>query len=222
MRALYLSRIHALPISKFALTLGVAYLMHTVANGLLALIGLVAIALSGGPAHFGLLLFFMLITLAGIVAMSIDGNVNGDRGRFPKAQIHSLLSAWQSVRVDRLLIVKLWFLMLALALATVWQCRIAFDALSVQLPWSGILLYAGSKNLATLISLTPGSLGIVELISIYLGTVLDYSTANALSVQALIRAVAIGALLLLGPVAIYFLRRNLARSSTTSGGVTGA
>jgi hypothetical protein len=53
-------------------------------------------------------------------------------------------------------------------------------------------------------------MGVVELISIYLGTVLGYSTADALSVQALIRAVAIVSLLLLGPPALLYLRRRIA------------
>jgi len=61
-------------------------------------------------------------------------------------------------------------------------------------------------------------MGVVELISIYLGNVLGYSTADALSVQALIRAVAIASLLLAGPSALFYLRRRIdARASTQAG-----
>jgi uncharacterized membrane protein YbhN (UPF0104 family) len=99
--------------------------------------------------------------------------------------------------------------MLAMTLATVWQCHAAFGALSIALPWEGVVVYAAAKNLATLIGLTPGAMGVVELISIYLGNVLGYSTADALSVQALIRAVAIASLLLAGPFALLYLRRHM-------------
>lgn len=209
LRALYLSHVHGLPISKFVSTLSVAYLMHSVVNGLMALIGLAINVIHGGPVNAGLLMFFAVVTLAGIVVILIDIDIGEQHERFPMAQVASMLTAWQAVRGNRVIVFQLWLLMLGLALATIWQCRVAFDAVSVELPWSGIMVYAASKNLATLISLTPGSLGVVELISIYLGGVLDYSTANALSVQALIRAIAIVTLLLAGPFAVLFLRRRL-------------
>jgi uncharacterized membrane protein YbhN (UPF0104 family) len=208
-RALYMSRVHGLQVSKFVSTLGVMYLMHTVVNGLLALIGMGIVVASNGPAHIGLLIFFALLTSAGVIAMFVDVDIGDHHERFPMAQLASLLRAWRTVRRNRALLVKLWLLMLGLTLATIWQIRVAFDAVSISLPWSGVLVYAASKNLATLISLTPGSLGVVELISIYLGGALEYNTATALSVQGLIRAVAIIMLLVIGPAALWFLRRNL-------------
>lgn len=84
--------------------------------------------------------------------------------------------------------------------------------MSVSISWEGILVYAASKNLTTLIGLTPGGLGIVELTSVYLGTVLGYSTVDALSVQGLIRAVALGTLLLIGPFALLYLRHKISVS----------
>jgi uncharacterized membrane protein YbhN (UPF0104 family) len=208
-RALYMNRVHGFLITKFVSTLSIMYLMHTVVNGLLALAGMGLIARNGGPLNVPLMLFFALVTVAGIAAMLIRFEVRREFQKFPLAQIAKLINAWQVVRADRALVTKLWVLMFAMALATVWQCRAAFDALSIALPWEGVLVYAASKNLATLIGLTPGSLGVVELISIYLGTVLGYSTADALSVQALIRAVAIVSLLLLGPLALLYLRRRI-------------
>ena len=213
LRALYLSRIHGLPLSNFVSTLGVAYLMHTVVNGLLAVIAMGFIVAGDGPANAGLLVFFAAISLAGIVMMLVDIRLGGEYARFPMAQLAALLAAWSTVRRNRALLARLWLVMFVVTAATVWQCHVAFEAVSVPLPWSGVLLYAASKNLATLISLTPGALGIVEIVSIYLGSVLHYSTADALSVQALIRAVAIIALLVFGPLAGHFLRRRLGSQS---------
>jgi uncharacterized membrane protein YbhN (UPF0104 family) len=208
-RALYMNRVHGFPVTRFVSTLGVMYLMHTVANGLLALIGMGLIARSGGPLNLSLALFFALVAIAGMAAMLIRFEVRRDFHSFPLAQIAKLINAWQAVRADRRLVTKLWVLMFAITLATIWQCHAAFGALSISLSWEGVLVYAASKNLASLIGLTPGSMGVVELTSIYLGTVLGYSTTDALSVQALIRAVAIGSLLLLGPLALVYLRRRI-------------
>lgn len=216
MRALYMSRLHGFPITEFVSTLSIMYLMHTVINGLLALVGMMLIVANEGPANISLLVFFALVSAVGILVMVIDIDIGSNYRRFPMAQISRLLAAWRKVRQDRVLVAKLWMLMAALALATVWQCHAAFAAAAIPLPWEGVMVYAASKNLGTLVGLTPGSLGIVELISIYLGGVLGYGTADALVVQGLIRAVAIVVLLLAGPFALNYLRRRLQSASASN------
>ena len=209
-RALYMNRVHRFPIAEFVSTLSILYLMHTVSNGLLALAGMGLIALGGGPVDVTLMVFFALTAGAGLTAMLIKFEIRREFRRFPFAHVVKLVNAWQSVRADRNLVTRLWVLMFAMTVATVVQCRAAFEALSIALPWEGVVVYAASKNLAALIGLTPGSMGVVELVSIYLGRVLGYSTADALSVQALIRAVSISSLLVAGPISLFFLKRRIA------------
>jgi len=213
LRAMYMSKLHGFPIAEFVSTLSIMYLMHIVVNGLMALAGMGLIAANDGAGNHTLLAFFLLIALSGILAMLVDINVSTNHKVFPLVQLHGLFSAWKKVRQNRILVLRLWILMLILAMATVWQCRVAFESVSVPISWGGILVYAASKNLATLVSLTPGSLGVVELISIYLGTALNYSTSDALMVQGLIRSVAIITLLLIGPFAFVFLQRRIRKST---------
>lgn len=208
-RALYMNHVHGFPITEFVSTLSIMYVMHSVVNGLLALLGMGLVALKGGPANPVLAAFFALIVVAGVVVMFIDFRIDAGHGRFPLKQLAQFTRAWRAIRGNRRLLLRLWLLMLLMALATVWQCRAAFDAVSVPLPWEGVFVYAAAKNLATLIGLTPGALGIVEVVSIYLGSVLGYTTADALSVQGLIRAVAIIVLLVTGPFALMYLKRRL-------------
>jgi uncharacterized membrane protein YbhN (UPF0104 family) len=217
-RALYMNRVHGLPIADFVSTLGIMYLMHVVVNGLMALAGMGLIARNDGTVNLALAAFFALVAISALATILIRFEIRRQFQRFPLVQIARLVNAWQSVRADRSLVVKLWLLMFAMTGVTVLQCRAAFDAVAVSLSWEGVLVYAASKNLGALIGLTPGSLGVVELISIYLGNVLGYSTADALSVQALIRAVAIVSLLSVGPVAIFYLRRRLGRVAPAAAG----
>lgn len=209
-RALYMNRVHGFPIAEFVSTLSIMYVMHSVLNGLLALAAMALIALQGGPGNPGLAAFFALTVAAGAIVMFVDIDLEWENRRFPLAQIGRLSKAWRALRANRVLMLRLWLLMAAMAVATVWQCHAAFSAVSIDLPLEGVFIYAASKNLATLIGLTPGAMGIVELVSIYLGSVLGYSTADALSVQGLIRAVAIVVLLLAGPSAFLYLRRRIA------------
>lgn len=209
-RALYMNQVHGFPIAEFVSTLSIMYVMLSVINGLLALAAMGLIAIKGGPVTPSLVAFFSAIVIAGVVAMVVDVNLKREYKRFPLAQLARFSRAWRELRSNHQLMLRLWLLTLAMALATVWQCRAAFDAVSIPLPLEGVIIYASSKNLAGLIGLTPGAMGIVELVSIYLGTVLGYTTADALSVQGLIRAVAIVILLLVGPFAFLYLRRRLA------------
>lgn len=214
-RALYMHHVHGFPITEFVSSLGVMYLMHTVVNGLLAVAGMVTIAMKGGPVNTSLIVFFGMLVLAGGAMMVVRISFRRSYSRFPLTQIVRLLDAWDGLRSNRSLLLQMWLLMIGIALATVWQCRAAFDAVSIALPWEGIVVYAASKNLATLIGLTPGALGIVEIVSIYLGNVLGYTTVDALSVQGLIRAVAIIVLLIAGPVSLVYLRRRIGAASPT-------
>jgi len=212
LRALYMSKIHGFPVTKFISTLSVIYLMHIVVNGILGLVGMGLIKLHGGHINMTVFIFFVLVSLLGVLAITIDIDIKTRYERFPMAQLRRVFVGWKKVRHDRALVGKLWLLMLVLTLATIWQCKVAFEAVSISISSGGVLIYAASKNLAMLVSLTPGSLGVVEVFSIYLGTVLNYSTSDALLVQGLIRSVAIIVLLILEPVALLLLRRRIKSS----------
>jgi uncharacterized membrane protein YbhN (UPF0104 family) len=219
LRAIYLSRLHGFPLADFVTSIGVLYLMHVVANGVVALAGMVLLARTGGSVDPKLMLFFALMTVGGLVFMVLDLKVTGHADHFIPRQISRVLAGWKRVRSDVRLFSRLWILTLTLIVVTALQVKMAFAAVSVDLTWYGALVYAASKNVAMLISITPGSLGIVEGVSIYLGNVLNYTTAQALLVQGLIRVVSISVLLVTGPVAFLILRRRVA--DLASGGFGG-
>lgn len=208
-RAVYMYQVYRFPVAEFVSTLSIMYLMHVVVNAFLALAGMLVIAWKAGPVNVPLLVLFGSMAVAGSIAMVADVRLNAEHRGFPLAQLSRLLSAWSTVRQDRVLVVRLWLLMMALTSATVWQCFAAFKAAGIELAADGIVVYAACKNLGSLIGITPGSLGIVELISIYLGKILGYGTADALIVQGLIRAVSIVVLLLAAPVAVIYLKHRL-------------
>lgn len=213
MRAMYLTKVHGLSLTRFIATLGIMSLIYMVSNGLLALVGVVMILLSGGPLNISLTIFFALVSVFGIVLMKYDYRPRKLSNHLILKHLHKILLGWAVIRKKDGLLLRLWVIITIIILASMWQCKVAFTAISFPLSWGGVILYAASKNLALLISLTPGALGIVEAISIYLGKILGYSTAQALLVQALIRVVALTTLLVVGPVATLLLKRRLTNFS---------
>lgn len=216
LRAYYLTKVHDLRITEFAATLGAMYVLHISVNGLLGLLGLVAFARQGHPADPLVYAFFLVPTVSCLAFMALSTKPFLSRDSWPLRLASRLASSWTRLRENRLVSQRLWIITLLLAVATIWQCDRAFSAIGRPLPLSGILVYASAKNLAFLASITPGSLGVVEGVSIYLGRTLGYSLADALLVQGLIRAVSLSVLLLAGPVAIHLLRIQSSRSVKSS------
>jgi uncharacterized membrane protein YbhN (UPF0104 family) len=209
MRALYLSKMYQVRFVDFVAVIGVTYLMHIVINGIVA-IGGIGIAWGQGEVLPGSLFgFFLAITVVGLVIQVFSYCLPIKSQPVLLRWLYQVCLSWQRLRLVRGITIKLWGLTIALTAATIFQSKLAFSATSLELSWSGLLVYTASKNLAALVGLTPGGLGIVESISIYLGQILNYATSSALIVQGLIRSVAYTALLLIGPLGVLVLRRRL-------------
>lgn len=210
LRAVYLAKVHRLHLADFLTTLSALVLMHAVANGALALVGMIALWMGGGTFDPLLGLFFASVVGGGLALIAVPPRqVRGGTG-FPLAQIARLIAGWQRLRRHPRSLWRLWLFTGGFSLASLWQCAQAFSAIGAPLSPAGNLVYAGAKNLAFLAGLTPGSLGIVEAVSVYLGGSLSYSPAQALLVQGLIRAVSLSVLLVTGLPALHLLRKRLA------------
>lgn len=217
LRAAYLAKVHHFHLTDFFTTLSVLVLMHAVANGALALAGMIASWMGGAAFDPVLGLFFAAVTGGGLALMAAPPHKVPGGSRFPLAQIGRMMAGWDRLRRHPRALRRLWLLTGGFALTSVWQCAQAFSAIGSPLSPAGNLVYAGAKNLSFLVGLTPGSLGIVEAISVYLGSSLFYSPAQALLVQGLIRAVSLSLLLVTGPAALYLLRKRLAAPGGAEG-----
>jgi uncharacterized membrane protein YbhN (UPF0104 family) len=156
-----------------------------------------------------LLGFFLAITIAGLAIQVGSCCLLSNSQPAVLRRLYRLGASWQQLRAVRGITVRLWGLTVALTAVAICQAKLAFSAVSLDISWSGLIVYAASKNLAVLVGVTPGGFGIVEGISIYLGQVFNYSTSTALIVQGLIRTVSYTALLLIGPLSVWGLKRQL-------------
>lgn len=218
LRALYLATVHRLHLADFMTMLSAMFLMQAVINACLVLAGMILLSARGGPFDPALGVFFAAVAATALLLAAVPAAALPATARFPWPQFRRVAAGWRRLHQDRPAVRRLWLLSLAFAAATLWQCGQAFSAIGAPLPMDGLLVYAGAKNVAFLAALTPGSLGVVEAMSVYLGRSLDYSPAQALLVQGLIRAVSLSALLVAGPLAFQVLRRRLVEGGGTSGG----
>jgi len=212
LRALYLIRRYDLAVADFLIVFGVILPMQMAINGILALVGMGVAGARSGVYDVLLIFFFGTVATCGAAFFAIGMRAPqspADTHGFPWNQLQRLRRGLDKIRRDRSLFDRLWLLSALMAALTVAQVKLAFFACGHALPWSAAAVYAGSKNVASLASLTPGSLGIVEAMSIYLGRVLSYSTAQALVVQGVIRGVAISSIMVAAPFAYWAIRSRL-------------
>jgi hypothetical protein len=127
---------------------------------------------------------------------------------FPLQKIVYIINRWVDLQQKRLLSTWLIIHTICYALITLASTKLAFSVYGVDLSWGGAMFQAASQSIALLISVTPGALGIAELMSIYVGRSLSYTTSEALIVQTLLRVVSWSTLLVLAPIAMHILKNS--------------
>jgi uncharacterized membrane protein YbhN (UPF0104 family) len=127
-----------------------------------------------------------------------------------------VLEGWELLRQRRAVFWKLMGVVLAFALLSLLEVKLAASAVGAEISWPAVLIYGSAQNLAVLASLTPVALGIAEAVSIYLGGALGYDTSQALMIQALLRSVPLLLLLAAALPAFHQLGVGIGRSRSTA------
>ncbi len=188
MRAVYLKSHYRFAYVDFLSTLSAMYLMVVFTYGLLGLAGNALLWRQGVVGDRVVLAILAGGTAAAAFLMFVRVRLPRWRG-IPLRQIIRILDGWALLRQNRSAFLKLMLTTLAFSVLSVLEVKLACSAVAVDLDWGGVLLYASGQNLAFLASITPMALGIAEVVSIYLGTALDYDISQALMIQTLLRVV---------------------------------
>jgi uncharacterized membrane protein YbhN (UPF0104 family) len=187
-RAVYLKSHYRFGYVDFLSTLSAMYLMYIFTYGLLGLAGQALLFRQGAGCDRIALVILAAASAASAVLMFVPVRLPPWRV-FPLRQVARILDGWTLLRRKRSAFTKLMLTTLAFAVLSALEVKLASTAVAVDLAWGGVMLYTAGQNLAVLGSITPVALGIAEVVSIYLGTALDYDVSQALMIQALLRMV---------------------------------
>lgn len=215
-RAVYLKARHRFPLTDFASALSALYLLALLVNGVLGLASVALLRGAGRPFDPWLgALFAGVALLAGALVLFMPALP--ERGPRPVVLLARILSGWSRLRAQRGLLASLVAVVLASAALTMVQTRVAFAAFDVALPLADVLFFSAAKGIAVLATLTPGALGIVEWLSVYMAGDLRFTGEEGLLAQALMRGVTVGCAFLLAPVGIRVLGLRYRDSGDASG-----
>jgi hypothetical protein len=184
------------------------YLMHFIVNGFFGLAGLFFLVYNGLPFDLPFALFYVVSTVVSTVIM-FSGFKMKPYDRFPFREISRVVNGWALIRSNPYLVLKLTANIFLCYLILVFQTKVAFATYDVHMSWGALLFYTSGLTPVSLATITPGAIGILEGFTVYMGHVLNYTTADALQVQALTRFVAITSLLILGPWAFSRMGMNV-------------
>jgi uncharacterized membrane protein YbhN (UPF0104 family) len=206
-RALYLKSRYQLNFSDFLQTMSVMYIMHLFVYSSMGLLGMALLWHQGISYDVPLAVLFAITAFISI--SSILWNVPVKQSMpVPLRQIVYILNGWIALQKKKFLSIRLIIYTIFYALVTLAISKLAFSVYGVDLSWGGAMFQAASQSIALLISFTPGALGIAELMSIYVGQSLSYTTSEALIVQTLLRVVSWSMLLVLAPIAMHILNNS--------------
>ncbi|MDR0355213.1 MAG: flippase-like domain-containing protein [Deltaproteobacteria bacterium] len=201
LRGLYLTSGRRLPITSYISMLFSVSAMTLTTASFFGLGGLLALWLRGhNPAPL-LMFYFGGTALGGLGAALFLGRLPF---RLPQ-RIKDLAQAWDSLRSTPGLWRRLCLWQVAYFLCWAMVNWLSLAAFSIHLKPSEAFFYTAGQIHATLINLTPGGLGFVEAFSAYAGQVLDFTSAEALSAQALSRLTAVAMLTVTGVLGWIYL-----------------
>jgi uncharacterized membrane protein YbhN (UPF0104 family) len=204
-RALYLKVRYNFAVTDFLSTLSGMFLIHFVVNGGIGLTGMGLLWLEGAMFNPLLSLFFAVVALGAAIAICL-----------PLPAVHwthpvlirllQIKQGWHRLQQNAAIFVPLWIAMIGCTGLSIIQFKLLFSAFNVKLSWGGILFYTAGQNLAALATVTPGALGIMETLGMYMGEHLAFSTDEALLIQGLFRFVFLTTQFSALPLALAWLR----------------
>ena len=219
LRALYLKTKYKLPLADFLSTFSVMYLIYFMLNSMTGLLGMILLSFEGVPFDFPLCIGFMILFSSSLIVMVLSPMLP-ECNRFPLRVIVRIVNGWDRVRRNRNLLLRLIAANMAYLLLIILQTKVAFATYKVSMSWGAAMFFSAAKCLALLVSVTPGSIGIVEWLSVYMANTLPYTPSEALMAQALMRTVTITTLLMIGPFAVHYLNRKIFKKKCLNGSST--
>ena len=182
--------------------------MYFTVYGGMGIVGMLILWSQGRTFDVPLAVVFVLLGLISATCMLWRFPPLSSR-HFPLQHIAYIINGWALLRANRGVCARLMIYTILDTLIALLRAKIAFAAYGIKLSWGGAMFQAAGQSIALLASLTPGSLGVAEIMSMYIGQSLHYTLSEALMVQALLRIVSWTTMLVLAPIALRLLHVQL-------------
>ena len=210
-RAAYLKRRYDFPYANFLAMLAANYM---IAFAVISVTGIVTLlTLTGSGSYSWPILLFFLATLSAILLVLLVSSTSiGSRHRW-LLFAHNAMEGLNAIRRDGALLGKLIALTVFSIAVGALLLFVAFKSTGFAIPFSAALLIYLLTSYTVLINITPGNLGVQEVVTSLAAAILGAGADAGLLASLVVRAVAILAAFTLGPIFSYLLSRELIAAS---------
>lgn len=204
LRILYLKKKYNLSLADYLAQGGVVAVLILVTAAALGLIGLILLKLETRPIPPVLALYFILALAAGVLLLAGLGKLPL-KGEWLRGRPARLVTGWRIISSAKGLWARLIAISALIVLTSAGINFLTMTAYGIRLSVGGVFFYTAGQTHLAVLNLTPGSLGVLEAYSVYLGETLGYTAAQALMAQGLFRLITIFGLLTWGGWALAHL-----------------
>ena len=196
-RAVYLKKKHNFEYSKFISTLYGFYIVTFLSNALIGLILVANYMLRGNQSAelWAVAAVFMFIFLANLALVVIPGKLLHRivelLGFLPKRLVkiaNLMIGGWETIRTNNKLIVKLFMLNLVITTMIVVESSVLYQLFVSSWQLSSVVLYSILGTLSTLVSVTPGAVGVKEAIFLFSSSVTSVTPDQILQMATIDRS----------------------------------
>jgi uncharacterized membrane protein YbhN (UPF0104 family) len=186
--AVYLKKVYGLDFQAFAAIYGGTAVLIALINTGLGMVGLVVLAWSHGFVHPALSLFVVGL-FACSVYLSIFPPPIAWKGRGLLAPVMEAARSWHVLTRNRRLLALQIVTILAISLAMAGAFSCIYRALGTPLSLSAALITSSMGNVAGLVPLTPGGLGIVDAVVVQIPQICGLDPARSLAAALVFRVI---------------------------------
>lgn len=207
-RAAYLKHQHEFAYARFATLIASNYLVVFWVVGVVGF-SILAVFFPLKEVYLSLALIFLVVSLV-ISMLILLPNIRLP-GNYRLARIlNTSLEGWNIVKNDRRLLAQLVLYTVANILLNGLSFWIAYTALGVQIPFNSALLISLIGIFSVFLNITPGNLGIQEIVVSISSNLLGAGSGEGLIVALIVRTATLLLVFVLGPIFSYILAKRLA------------
>ena len=205
--AVYLKRVHGLDFQAFAVIYAGTALLVALINAALSLVALFILGWFYDFIHPGL-----TICIVAIFACCLYLGVFLPPLKWQDSRIFGPVfraaDSWHVLTRDRRLLISATVSLLLISVVLMTAFYFIYGALGTPLSLSGVMITSSLGNIANLIPITPGSLGIFDAVVIQIPQLFGVDPARAIAATLVFRVLCFFWALLLGIPGMYYLFKN--------------
>jgi uncharacterized membrane protein YbhN (UPF0104 family) len=212
-RAAYLKARFKFPITHFTSMLAASYVIVFFVTAVVTQTLVLLYPYRLGNAFWPLTGVLVLMGLISIVIMLLPISSPFGQQRRVFRLIASILDGWGKLRSQPHLIIKQMLIVLINQFTQGVELLLALRALDQSATFWQTMMITELTSTASIIRLTPGNIGLTELLAGVFAQIANASSISVVSAALLIRTVGLLVILVLGPFFSYLLTRRLARDA---------